>query len=123
MATELTNIVLSIIGLVAGGFIGVGFGMVQDAARQRNERLQEGGKLKSGWAVMPGSGKRVVYLLVALVLIQILCPLLFNDGIQWWVSVGVGGGYGFMLFRQLARRKARRLTPISGCAGWMNPNR
>ena len=109
MATELTNIVLSIIGLVAGGFIGVGFGMVQDAARQRNERLQEGGKLKSGWAVMPGSGKRVVYLLVALVLIQILCPLLFNDGIQWWVSVGVGGGYGFMLFRQLARRKARRI--------------
>ncbi len=109
MATELTNIVLSIIGLVAGGFIGVGFGTVQDAARQRNERLQEGGKLKSGWAVMPGSGKRVVYLLVALVLIQILCPLLFNDGIQWWVSVGVGGGYGFMLFRQLARRKARRI--------------
>src|SRR6266478_9243302 len=105
MATELTNIVLSIIGLIAGGFIGVGFGMVQDAARQRNERLQESGKLKSGWAVMPGSGKRVVYLLVALVLIQILCPLLFNDGIQWWVA----GGYGFMLFRQLARRKARRI--------------
>ncbi len=109
MATELTNVFLSIMGLIAGGFIGVGFGMVQDAARQRNERLQEGGKLKSGWAVMPGSGKRVVYLLVALVLIQILCPLLFNDGIQWWVSVGVAGGYGFMLFRQLARRKARRI--------------
>ena len=109
MATELTNVFLSIIGLIAGGFIGVGFGMVQDAARQRNERLQEGGKLKSGWAVMPGSGKRVVYLLVALVLIQIVCPLLFNDGVQWWVSVGVAGGYGFMLLRQLARRKARRI--------------
>ena len=109
MATELTNIFLSIIGLVAGGFIGVGFGMVQDAARQRNERLQEGGKLKSGWAVMPGSGKRVVYLLVALVLIQIVCPLLFNDGVQWWVSAGVSGGYGFMLLRQLRERTAGRV--------------
>ncbi len=109
MATELTNVFLSIIGLIAGGFIGVGFGMVQDAARQRNERLQESGKLKNGWAVMPGSGKRVVYLLLALVLIQIVCPLLFNDGVQWWVSSGVAGGYGFILFRQLARRKTRGL--------------
>jgi len=109
MTTELIYMLQSLVGLMVGVFIGVGFGMVQDAARQRNERLQEGGKLKSGWAVMPGSGKRVVYLLVALVLIQILCPLLFNDGIQWWVSVGVAGGYGFMLFRQLSRRKARRI--------------
>ncbi len=109
MAPELSNVFLSIIGLIAGGCIGLGFGMVQDAARQRNKRLQESGQLKSGWAVMPGSGKRVVYLLVALVLIQMVCPLLFNDGIQWWVSVGVAGGYGFALFRQLARGKARRI--------------
>ncbi len=106
---DLTNLLLSILGLVAGGFIGVGFGMVQDAARQRNERLQASGKLKSGWAVMPGSGQRVVYLLVALVLIQFVCPLLFDDGIQWWVSAGVAGGYGFTLFRLFARRNARRI--------------
>src|SRR5712671_7155559 len=105
MTTELIYMLQSLVGLMVGVFIGVGFGMVQDAARKRNERRQENGTLKSGWAVMPGSGKRVVYLLVALVLAQILCPLLFNDGIQWWVSVGVAGGYGFMLFRQLSRRK------------------
>jgi hypothetical protein len=106
MATELLNMLLSILGLIVGGFIGVGFGMVQDAARQRNERLQESGKLKSRWAMIPGSGKRVAYLLLALVLIQIICPLLFNAGIQWWVSAGVAGGYGWLLFSRLRQRKA-----------------
>jgi hypothetical protein len=106
MAPEFSNMFLSILGLIAGGFIGAGFGLVQESARQRNERLQKTGKLKSGWAVMPGSGKRVVYLLVALVLIQMVCPLLFNEGVRWWVSLGVAGGYGFILFRQLGRRKS-----------------
>jgi len=51
--------------------------------------------------------KRVAYLLVALVLVQIVCPLLFIDGSQWWVSGGVVVGYGALLFRQL--RQARKL--------------
>jgi hypothetical protein len=101
------NMFQSIAGFIAGALIGLAFGMIQEAARRRNERLQETGKLKSGWAVMPGSGRRVAYLLVTLVLIQILCPLLFRDGVQWWVSGGVVGGYGFMLFRQLRQRLSR----------------
>ena len=109
MTTELINVLQSLVGLVVGAFIGVGFGMVQDAARRRNERRQENGTLKSGWAVMPGSGMRVVYLLIALVLAQIVCPLLFNDGVQWWVSAGVSGGYGFTLFRQLRAKSAREI--------------
>lgn len=104
MQNQLINIIASVVALMIGGIIGASFGMIQDAARQRNERKQKSGKLKSGWAVMPGSGKRVVYLLVALVLIQIVCPLLFQNGIQWWVSGGLAGGYGFMLFWQLRRR-------------------
>ena len=95
------------VGLIAGGVIGIGFGLVQDAARRRNEKRQADGKLNTGWAVMPGSGQRVAYLMIALVLVQIVCPMLFTNGVQWWVSAGVSGGYGFTLFRQLRARSAR----------------
>jgi len=91
-------------GLLAGAIIGVGFGMIQNAARRHNERKQAEGKLNTGWVLMPGSGARVAYLLIALVLIQIVCPLLFKDGIQWWVSGGLVAGYGLMLFRELRQR-------------------
>ena len=94
-------------GVLAGVIIGIGFGMVQDAARRRNEKKQTAGNLNSGWSVMPGSGARVACLLMALVLVQIVCPLLFNDGTQWWVSGGLVGGYGVMLFWQLRQRLSR----------------
>jgi hypothetical protein len=94
----------SLTGLLAGAIIGIGFGMVQDLARRHNERKQAEGKLNTGWVLMPGSGARVAYLLIALVLVQIVCPLLFKDGTQWWVSGGLVGGYGFMLFWQLRQR-------------------
>jgi len=104
MHVELTYILRSLAGLVAGGLIGFGFGMVQDLALRRNERLQQAGALRTGWAVMPGSMRRVAYLMLALVLVQIFCPLLFANGTQWWVSAGVVLGYGTMLFRQLYAR-------------------
>ncbi|HVM48695.1 MAG TPA: hypothetical protein VMU04_11750 [Candidatus Acidoferrum sp.] len=91
-------------GLVAGVVIGVGFGLCQSLALRRNQRLQQAGELRSGWAVMPGSMRRVGYLLIALVAVQLLCPLLFRDGVQWWVSGGVVVGYGAMLFCQLRLR-------------------
>jgi hypothetical protein len=109
MTQEFINMLQAIAGLIAGGFIGISFGLIQDAARHRNEKRQADGKLNSGWAVMPGSGQRVAYLMIALILVQIVCPLLFTNGTQWWVSIGVAGGYGFVLFRQLARRRARRI--------------
>ncbi|SRR5258706_9261662 len=104
MLAQLTHMFASILAFIAGGIIGVGFGMIQDAARRRNEKRQQSGDLKSPWMVMPGSGARVAYLLVTLVLIQLVCPLLFKDGTQWWVSGGLVGGYGFMLFLQLRQR-------------------
>lgn len=104
MTTQLMNLIASITALIVGGVIGAGFGLIQDAARRRYEKRQREGDFKSGWAVMPGSGARVAYLLVVLLLIQVICPLLFKDGIQWWVSGGVALGYGFMLFRQLRDR-------------------
>jgi hypothetical protein len=95
-----------IAALIAGALIGAGFGIMQDAARRRNERLQARGELASGWSVMPGAGKRVVFLLVALVLVQIVCPLFFHDNTRWWVSAGVALGYGLTLFWQLRNRLA-----------------
>ena len=97
----------SIIGFIAGALIGTGFGIMQDAARRHNEQRQGAGKLKSGWSVMPGAGGRVALLVIVFVLIQIICPLLFRDGTQWWVSGGVAAGYGLMLFLQLRQRLAQ----------------
>jgi hypothetical protein len=95
------------LGLIAGGMIGFAFGVIQNAALRRNEKRQLEGKLNNGWRVMPGSGVRVAYLMIALVLVQIICPLLFKDGTQWWVSAGVVIGYGIVLFRQLQQQLAR----------------
>lgn len=103
MQLDVTHILRSLAGVIAGGLIGVGFGMIQGLALRRNKKLQQQGDLKTGWAVMPGSMRRVAYLLVALVGVQVVCPLLFVDGVEWWVSGGVVAGYGAMLFRQFRR--------------------
>jgi hypothetical protein len=100
------NEFLVLLALAAGGAIGFCFGLIQVRALRRNERRQQSGDLSNGWAVMPGSMTRVAYLLMVLVAVQILCPLLFKDGTQWWVSGGVVMGYGYALFRRLMQRKA-----------------
>ena len=95
----------SIAALIVGGLIGAAFGQLQNVARRRNEQKEATGTLKSGWSLMPGSGVRVAYLLLTLVLIQVLCPVLFkNSSTQWWVSGGVVVGYGTMLALQLRER-------------------
>jgi len=95
----------SIAALIVGGIIGLAFGQLQNVARRRNEQKEQEGKFKSGWSLMPGSGVRVAYLLITLVLIQIICPMLFKNGnTQWWVSGGVILGYGVMLALQLRER-------------------
>ncbi len=107
MQIQVLDIVRPLIGLIAGSLIGLAFGAVQDIALRRNQKLQQVGALNSGWAVMPGSMRRVAYLLIALVVIQIFCPMLFVEGTQWWVSGGLVAGYGWLLFRRLCERKAR----------------
>ena len=106
MPSPFINMLQSIVGLIAGGLIGLSFGYVQDIARRRNEKREAEGTLNNGWSLMPGSGVRVAYLLIALVLIQMICPILFRDGTQWWVSGGLVAGYGYRLFMQLRARKA-----------------
>jgi hypothetical protein len=106
MNVVLVEILRYTAGLIAGGMIGVGFGMVQELALRRNQCRQESGALRSGWAVMPGSMRRVAALLVALVIVQIVCPMLFTNGVQWWVSGGLLLGYGAMLLRQFRRAQS-----------------
>jgi hypothetical protein len=91
-------------GLLAGGAIGLAFGWLQAAALRQHEQLERSGRLRSVWSLMPGSGARVAYLLIALALVQFICPLLFVGGTQWWVSAGVVAGYGWRLYRQLRDR-------------------
>jgi hypothetical protein len=106
MQIQVLDVVRPLIGLIAGGVIGLGFGAVQDIALRRNQKLQQAGSLNNGWAVMPGSMRRVAYLMIALVLVQIICPLLFEGSTQWWVSGGVVIGYGTLLFRRLKSRNS-----------------
>lgn len=101
---QTTEAIRSILALVAGGVIGAGFGAIQNLALRRHEKLQQTGGLGHGMTAMTGSMRRVAYLLVLLVLIQIVCPLLFVNGSQWWVSAGVVLGYGGLLFSRLRHR-------------------
>lgn len=108
MAHTFIEMLQQITALIVGGAIGIGFGMVQDYARRSNEKRQAEGKVITGWNVMPGSGGRVALLLLLLVLIQVVCPLLFAGGIQWWVSGGLVIGYGVMLYLQLRQKLAQK---------------
>ncbi len=103
------NTFLILVAVAAGGAIGYCFGLIQNLALRRNERKLQNGELNNGWAVMPGSMTRVAYLLIVLVAIQIICPLLFKDGTQWWVSAGLVMGYGYVLFRRLMQRRAGQI--------------
>ena len=104
MQIHLFDLLRDLSGLLAGGAIGFAFGLLQQAAHRHHADLERSGKLRSIWSLMPGSGARVAYLLIALALVQFLCPLLFVDGTQWWVSAGVVAGYGWLLYRQLRQR-------------------
>ncbi|MEO6875707.1 MAG: hypothetical protein ABI222_12880 [Opitutaceae bacterium] len=98
---HLFDILRPAVGLGAGALIGYAFGLLQNAALRYNQKLEQTGQLKNGWSLMPRSGARIAYLLVALLLVQVICPLLFVGGTQWVVSAGLVLGYGWTLLTQL----------------------
>jgi hypothetical protein len=104
MENHLMDSVRIVLGLAAGGVIGYAFGLLQAVALRRHEQQQQSGEFKNGWTLFPGSGARVACLLLALALVQLVCPLLFATGTQWLVSAGVLVGYGWTLFHQMRRR-------------------
>lgn len=99
------------LAVIVGAGIGYAFGLLQDAALRRNELRARLGQFNNGWSLMPGSGARVALLLVALVLIQFVCPMLFADHTQWWVSGGLLAGYGWTLYRQLRAKRVQNALP------------
>ena len=101
---NLTEILRTTVGLGAGALIGYAFGLLQNAALLRNEKRAQSGEINSGWNLMPGSGVRVAYLLIALLIVQLVCPLIFVGNTQWVVSAGLVVGYGWMLVVQLRHR-------------------
>jgi hypothetical protein len=111
MQISLINLFWVTMAVLAGSVIGCSFGLVQKAALRRHEKLQQSGQFQNGWAVLPGSGRRVAYLLVALALVQLVCPMLFTNGTQWWVSGGVVLGYGYVLAMQLRQKLSGRIEP------------
>jgi hypothetical protein len=109
MKIQFMNIILPLGGLILGAVIGLGFGMIQNVALLRHKKLQHDGKLKSGWAIMPGSMQRTALLIIALAAVQIACPMLFEgDNMQWLVSAGVVVGYGWTLLQQLRQHSTYR---------------
>jgi hypothetical protein len=93
-----------LIGLIAGGGVGAAFAFLQQAALRRHQRQEQQGEFTSGWSLMPGAGGRIALLLLALVAIQVLCPMLFVDGLEWGVSGGVVLGYSWVLYCHLHPR-------------------
>ena len=109
MNTFLTIILLPLGALILGSVIGLAFGSIQNAALLRNKKRERQGNLHSGWSLMPGSMRRVAFLLIALALVQIACPMFFErEGMQWIVSAGVVLGYGWTLLDQFRLRAAQR---------------
>ena len=94
-----------VLALLTGSAIGTGFGYLQALGLRQNQILAQTGRLTNAWKLMPSSAQRVVLLMITLAAIQIVCPMLFADGIQWWVSAGVAIGYGWQLFQQFRRRR------------------
>ncbi|HEY3857171.1 MAG TPA: hypothetical protein VGO67_22525 [Verrucomicrobiae bacterium] len=106
MTTTLPYLISGLASLLVGIAVGVAFGYWQKVAASKNQQLYGNGKLGTPWAVVPGSMRRTAGFLILLAAIQIICPLIFNGGFQWWVSGGVAAGYGWCLYRNLRRRMA-----------------
>jgi hypothetical protein len=104
MNTQLLNVLIAGAAGILGGVIGFSFGLIQKAAHARNQKRQQNGQLNSGWAVMPGSMTRIAFLMLALLVAQVGCPMLFEGDFQWIVSMGVVLGYGSVLYQQIRER-------------------
>jgi hypothetical protein len=98
------DIILSLFAVIVGFGVGYSFGLLQENARRRNAVAQARGDYKLGMGQLPGTGRRIAYLVLSLLAVQLICPLLFRDGIQWMVSGGLLVGYAIPMWSQLRER-------------------
>jgi hypothetical protein len=79
----------SFLGIVLGVIIGGTFAWLQLLALRRNELLEKQEKVPTLLRQIPGSGGRVAFLLMALVLAQAL----FHEANVVWMAAGVAVAY------------------------------
>ncbi len=99
MHDPITSFVLSAAGFIAGGLIGLGFGALQNAAREKNRKKQLEAKFGNPWIIIPGSMTRTALLIIVLCVVQSGLPLFFTGPVQWIVTAGVILGYGWVLLK------------------------
>jgi hypothetical protein len=98
----------SLLGFITGCLIGLAFGIVQRIAKERYEKRQGIRQLSTPWLVIPGSLTRTVFFIIALVFVQLACPMLFEDNVKWMVSGGVALGYAGVLLDEFRKKTAAR---------------
>ena len=94
-------------GVGLGIIIGTVFAWVQLQALRRNELLAQQQKLPASLRLLPGSAARVAFLLVALVLVQNLCP----HADKWWLT----GSLLLTVAAPTVWRLARGRASAAGC--------
>ncbi len=110
MKSDVILVILLFGGFAIGAVVGMAFGSIQAAAHDRYRRLQQHNRLTNVATIIPGSLRRIAFLLVALVSIQIAFPMFFErEGMQWVVSAGIVVGYGLALLRQASGRQMSRI--------------
>lgn len=101
------SLIQSLLALLLGLTVGGSFGALQAAARRRHQKWQADGKLDHVGPTVPGSMRRVAFLIIALAGAQLIWPWVFAGEGKWWVSAGVAAGYGFLLYQSLDRTSAQ----------------
>ena len=76
-------------GMAVGIILGGAFAWLQLQALRRNELLEKRQELPTLLKQLPGSGGRVAFLLIALVLVQVLVP----NVDKWWLSGSLAASY------------------------------
>ena len=91
-----------LLGIILGMVIGAAFAWLQLLAAQRREMLEKQQQVPTLLRQLPGSGARVAFLLMALILVQIFVP----DANKWWLSgslVVCSGVPALWRLRQISR--------------------
>jgi hypothetical protein len=106
MNRSIVDVLIPVLAFIIGGAIGLAFGAVQQAAKRKNEKRQAAGRFSTSWRIVPGSMTRISLFMAVLVSIQLGFPMIFDGNIQWIVSAGIIGGYGWMLLKEYRHQAA-----------------
>ncbi len=92
------------LGIILGVIIGGAFAWLQLLALRRNELLEKREQLPTLLRQIPGSGGRIAFLLIALVLAQVL----FRSASVVWMAAGVAVAYAIPFVMRLKVKYQQR---------------